>query len=81
MCYNRPVSLYNFCRLRLWRYLRMSHRTVFVIYTMVMIIFVISLFFPYQRFNIAIEYSTIIVRITGIVAIGMSVAYLFLLRR
>jgi len=48
---------------------------------MVMIIFVISLFFPYQRFNIAIEYSTIIVRITGIVAIGMSVAYLFLLRR
>lgn len=59
----------------------MSHRTFFVIYMIAMIIFVISVFFPYQRFNIAIEYYIIIVRITGIVAIGMSVAYLFLLRR
>jgi len=59
----------------------MSHRIFFVIWATVAIIFVISLFFPYQRFNIAIEYSIIVVRITGIVAIGMSVAYFFLLRR
>ena len=51
----------------------MSRSTFLIIYTAVLVILVISAFFPYQRFNIAIKYSTIITIILGVVAIGMGI--------
>ena len=52
----------------------MSQSTFRIIFIVVMVIAVISVFFPYQRFNIAIKYSKIIRIIMGAVVIGMSVA-------
>ena len=52
----------------------MSQSTFRIIFIVVMVIAVISVFFPYQRFNIAINYSKIIRIIMGAVVIGMSVA-------
>ena len=51
----------------------MSLRTFVIIYVAVVFILVISIFFPYERFNIAIKYSTIITIILGVVAIGMGI--------
>jgi len=51
----------------------MSRSTFLIIYTAVLVILVISAFFPYQRFNIAIEYSTIIRIIIGVAVIGMGI--------
>jgi hypothetical protein len=59
----------------------MSRKTCFIIFATVMTMFIVSLFFPYQRFDIPIEHSIIVVRITGIVALGVSVACIFLSRR
>lgn len=52
----------------------MSQSTFKIIYIALLVILVISVFFPYQRFNIAIKYSTIIRITMGAVVIGMSVA-------
>jgi hypothetical protein len=52
----------------------MSQSTFNIIFIVVMVILIIFVFFPYQRFNIAIKYATIIKIIIGAVAIGMSVA-------
>jgi len=52
----------------------MSRSTFLIINTAVLVIFLISVFFPYQRFNIAIKYSKIIRITMGAVVIGMSVA-------
>lgn len=51
----------------------MSDRAVRIIIVCVAILLIISLVFPYERFNIAIKYSTIIRIIMGAVAIGMGV--------
>lgn len=58
----------------------MSLRTFLIIYMAVLALLIISIFFPYQRFNIAIKYSTIIRIILGAVAIGMGVRLAFALR-
>jgi len=52
----------------------MSENTFRIINMAVVVILVISLFFPYARFNIAIKYPKIIRIIMGVVVIGMSVA-------
>jgi len=54
----------------------MSQSTFRIINLLIVVIFVISVFFPYQRFNIAIEYSTIIKIIIGAVAIAVGVRLL-----
>ena len=51
----------------------MSRRTFLTIHMVVLALLVISVFFPYQRFNIAIEYSTVIRIIMGAVVIGMGI--------
>jgi len=52
----------------------MSRSTFQIINIAVIVIFFISVFFPYQRFNIAIKYSKIIRITIGAVIIGMGVA-------
>ena len=52
----------------------MPQSTFRIINMAVVVILIISLFFPYDRFNIAIKYSKIIRIIMGVVVIGMSVA-------
>jgi len=59
----------------------MSRRTFKIIYILVLVILLISVFFPYQRFNIAIEYSKIIRITIGAVVIGMALAGFFLNKR
>ena len=54
----------------------MSRRTFLTIHMVVLALLVISVFFPYQRFNIAIEYSTIIRIIMAVVVLGMGVRLL-----
>jgi len=49
-------------------------RTFLIIHMVVLALLVISLVFPYQRFNIAIKYSTIIRIIMGAVLIAMAAA-------
>ena len=56
----------------------MSHSTFFIIFIAMLVMMIISIFFPYQRFNIDIKYSTIIRIIMGAVVIGMSTAGYFL---
>jgi len=51
----------------------MSRKTFLIIYMPVFVIFVISLIFPYQWFNIPIEYSTIIRIVMGAVMSGVAV--------
>jgi len=52
----------------------MSSNTFDIINMVLLVILVISIFFPYQRFNIAIKYSTIIRITMGAVVIAMAVA-------
>jgi uncharacterized membrane protein YczE len=52
----------------------MSENTFHIISIAVMVIVAISLFFPYQRFNIADKYVRIIRIILGAVLIGIAVA-------
>jgi hypothetical protein len=54
----------------------MSQSTFRIINIVVVVLLVISMFFPYQRFNIAIEHSTIIKIIIGAVAIAVGVRLL-----
>lgn len=52
-------------------------RSNFLIITLVMlIILLISMFVPYQRFNIDIKYATIIKLIIGAVVLGMGIRLL-----
>jgi len=51
----------------------MSYRTFRIIFVCVALMLMISFFFPYERFNIAIKYSTIIRIIMGVVALGVGV--------
>ena len=51
----------------------MSYRTFRIIFVCVALMLMISFFSPYERFNIAIEYSTIIRIIIGVAVIGMSI--------
>jgi hypothetical protein len=57
-----------------------SDRAVRIIIVCVAILLIISLIFPYERFNIAIKYSTIIKIIMGAVAIGVGIRLAFALR-
>ena len=56
----------------------MSDRTIRIIGVGVAIMLVISILFPYERFNIDIKYSTIIRIIVGAVTIGVGVRLLVL---
>ena len=58
----------------------MSDRAVRIIIVCVAILLIISFVFPYERFNIAIKYSTTIKIIMGAVAIGVGVRLAFALR-
>lgn len=54
----------------------MSYKTFSIIFILVMVILIISVVFPYQRFNIADKYVKIIKIIVAIVVIGVTVRYL-----
>ena len=56
----------------------MSENTFRIIIMVVVAITVISLFFPYQRFNIADKYVRIVRIIVGAVLLGLSVAWYLL---
>ena len=58
----------------------MSRSTFLIITTAMLVILAISLSFPYQRFNIPIEHSTIIRIILGAVVLGMGVRLLLYAR-
>ena len=51
----------------------MSYRTYRIIAVLVAVLLIISVLFPYDRFNIAIEHSTVIRTGIGAVAIGVGV--------
>jgi len=51
----------------------MSNTTLGIVNTVVVVSLVISMFFPYQRFGIATEYSTFIRIIMLVVALGVGV--------
>jgi hypothetical protein len=55
----------------------MSRSTFLIITTAMLVILAISLSFPYQRFNIAIEHATIIRVAIGVVVLGMGVTGFF----
>lgn len=61
----------------------MSYKTWYIIFAALLVMMVISIWFPYQRFNIPIEHSTIIRIILGVAVLGMCAAgyFLFLYRR
>ena len=54
----------------------MSYRTLRIIFVCVVMILMVSFFFPYERFNIAIKYTTIIRIVIAFVALGMGVRLL-----
>ena len=54
----------------------MSDRTIRIIVVCLAIMLMISLIFPYERFNIAIKYATIIKISIGAVAIGTGIRLL-----
>ena len=54
----------------------MSFKTFSIISISVMVILIISIVFPYQRFNIADKYVKIIKIIVAIVVIGVTIRYL-----
>ncbi|GEM_PF-6919865 len=54
----------------------MSFKTFSIILLVVSFIFIISVLFPYQRFNIADKYAKIIKMIVAIVLLGMAVRLL-----
>ncbi|MCK4354113.1 MAG: hypothetical protein KAW83_02555 [Dehalococcoidia bacterium] len=54
----------------------MSDTSLGIVNIVVVVLLVISMFFPYQRFDIAIEYSTIIRIIMAVVVLGMGVRLL-----
>lgn len=54
----------------------MSFKTFSIIFISVMVILIISVVFPYQRFNIADKYVKFIKVIVAIVVIGVTVRYL-----
>ncbi|MCK4354114.1 MAG: hypothetical protein KAW83_02560 [Dehalococcoidia bacterium] len=56
----------------------MSENTFRIIIIVVAAITVISMFFPYQRFNIADKYVRIVRIIVGAVLLGLSVAWYLL---
>ncbi len=58
----------------------MSVKTIRIVIVCLAIMLVISILFPYERFNIDIKYSTIIRIIVGAVAIGVGVRLAFALR-
>ena len=58
----------------------MSHRTLLIVFWALAIISVVAGFFPDQRFNIPIEYSTIFRIVIGAVAIGTGAACIYLYR-
>jgi hypothetical protein len=51
----------------------MSLRTFVITYQVVIGVTLVAEFFPYQRFSIAVEYSTIIKIVMACVVIGMSI--------
>jgi len=57
-----------------------SVKTIRIVIVCLAIMLVISILFPYERFNIDIKYSTIIRIIVGAVAIGVGVRLAFALR-
>ena len=52
----------------------MSFKTFSIIFILVMVMLIISVVFPYQRFNVADKYVKIIKIIVAIVVIGLAVA-------
>jgi hypothetical protein len=54
----------------------MPYKTFSIIFISVMVILIISVVFPYQRFNIADKYVKIIKIIVAIVVIGVAIRYL-----
>lgn len=59
----------------------MSYRTLRIIFVCVAIVLMISFFFPYERFNIAIKWATIIRIIIGFVALGVGIRLLIVYAR
>jgi len=57
-----------------------SVKTIRIVIVCLAIMLVISILFPYERFNIDIKYSTIIRIIVGAVAIGTGIRLAFALR-
>jgi len=57
-----------------------SVKTIRIVIVCLAIMLVISILFPYERFNVDIKYSTIIRIIVGAVAIGVGVRLAFALR-
>ena len=58
----------------------MSYRTYRIIGVLAAVLLIASIIFPYDRFSIAIEHSTIIRTAIGAVAIGVGVRGLLYLR-
>ena len=54
----------------------MSYRTLRIIFVCVALILMVSFFFPYERFNIAIKYTTIIRIVIAFVALGVGIRLL-----
>ena len=54
----------------------MSYRTLRIIFVCVALILMVSFFFPYERFNIAIKYATIIRIVIAFVALGVGIRLL-----
>ncbi len=54
----------------------MSYRTLRIIFVCALIVAMISFFFPYERFNIAIKWETIIRIVIAFVALGVGIRLL-----
>jgi len=54
----------------------MSYRTLRIIFVCALLVAMISLFFPYERFNIAIKWETIIRIIIAFVPLGVGIRLL-----
>jgi hypothetical protein len=59
----------------------MSYRTLRIIFVCALLVTMISFFFPYERFNIAIKWATIIRIVIASVALGVGIRLLVLYSR